>query len=118
MSRTFMIRDKRNDTLVDIEVKSHVRVPGAGDLVSDVSADVNLGLYTRLLLTEAQDRAGFVEHMVFWSEFRGWWFEIYLPCRRKDPAPPTLADAREQIQTYFKDLSDNHPGLGLTLVED
>lgn len=118
MSCTFMIRieDPQGGgykTLVDIEVLSDFE-----QYVKTVYSYVDLGLYTRVLLLKAKDQGGFIEHMRFWHDIRGWWFEGFLTSCFRSKFKPQIQDVRVEIQKYFKDFSENNPDLELILVED
>ena len=112
---TYYIRDKHNDTLVEIEVSQ------SDGVVTDVSSQVDLRLYSRILLTEPwatlASRVQYIDQMCGWSEFRGYWWESHVLPKGKD-FEPKVAEADELIRSAVAELGDIIPSRGLHIITD
>ena len=112
---TYYVRDRHNDTLVDIEVSQK------DGIVLDVSSDVDLRMYTQILLTEPwgnlTDQIRYIEQMCGWSEFRGYWWESFVMPKGKDFVP-TADDMDQMIRLLVAELADLTPSRGFCIVTD
>ena len=112
---TYYIRDKHNDTLVEIEVSQK------NGIVLDVSSSVDLRMYTRILLTQPgltqSAHVQYIDQMCGWDDFRGFWWESFVMPKGKD-FNPTTEDLDQLIRLMVTELADLIPSRGFCIVTD